>query len=58
MTDRGASQENYIDHEVRLRIQEHLYKQISRRLNTIIALCGSIVAIVVVPIILHKFGLT
>ena len=53
-----TSQENYIDHEVRLRIQEHLYKQISRRLNTIIALCGSIVAIVVVPIILHKFGLT
>lgn len=47
------NQEQYIDHEVRIRLQEHLYKQLNRKLDIIMTVCGAIFTVVFIPIILH-----
>lgn len=49
--------EFYIDHEVRIRMQELVYKQLNRKLDIIIACCGAIFTVVLVPIILHSLSL-
>lgn len=49
--------EFYIDHEVRLRLQEHVYKQLNRKLDIIMGFCGLILTAVVIPVILHSFKL-
>jgi hypothetical protein len=49
--------ENYIDHEVRIRMQEHLNKQMNRKLNVIMTICGSFFLTVLIPIILHSLKL-
>jgi uncharacterized membrane protein len=47
------NQEQYINHEVRIRIQERLYKQLNRKLDIIMTACGAIFTVVLIPIILH-----
>lgn len=49
--------EQYIDHEVRIRMQELCYKQLNRKLDIIITACGAIFTVVLIPIILHKYNL-
>ena len=44
--------EQYIDHEVRIRMQELCYKQLNRKLDIIIAVCGAIFTVVLVPILI------
>ena len=47
------TQEQYIDHEIRIRLQEHLYKQLNRKLDIIMMACGAIFTAVFIPILLH-----
>lgn len=49
--------ELYIDHEVRIRMQELVYKQLNRKLDIILAACGAIFTVVIIPIILHSLKL-
>jgi hypothetical protein len=49
--------ENYIDHEVRIRMQEMSYKQLNRKLDIIMAISGSIFIAVLMPVILHSLKL-
>lgn len=46
--------EDYIDHEVRIRMQELCYKQLDGKLNLLI---GLLIGSVVIPILLHAFNL-
>jgi hypothetical protein len=50
--------ENFIDHEVRIRMQELCYKQLNRKLDIILAACGAIFTVVLVPVLLHSLQLT
>jgi hypothetical protein len=49
--------EFYIDHEVRLRMQEIVYKQLNRKLDIILGVCGAIFTAIVVPVLLHSLKL-
>jgi len=49
--------ETYIDHEVRIRMQEMSYKQLNRKLDIIMAISGSIFIAVLMPVILHSLKL-
>jgi hypothetical protein len=49
--------ENFIDHEVRLRMNELINKQLNRKLNIIMTACGAIFATILIPIILHSLKL-
>ena len=49
--------EQFIDHEVRIRMQELCYKQLNRKLDIILAACGAIFTIILIPIILHSLNL-
>ncbi len=49
--------EYYIDHEVRIRLQESLYKKLNRKLDLILGACAAIFTVVFVPIILHALKL-
>jgi hypothetical protein len=42
--------EEYIEHEVKLRVHDRMFKMLEQKLNAIIALC---VSGVLLPIILH-----
>ncbi len=50
-------QEQYIDHEVRIRMQEICYKQLNRKLDFILIACGSIFTVCFVPVVLHSLKL-
>jgi hypothetical protein len=49
--------EHYIDHEVRIRMQELVYKQLNRKLDIIMAAFGALFTVILVPIALHSFKL-
>jgi hypothetical protein len=49
--------EQYIDHEVRIRMQEVVYKQLNRKLDIIIASFGGFITVILVPIALHSLKL-
>jgi len=49
--------EKYIDHEVRIRIQERCYTQLNKKLDIIMGICGAIFTVVLLPIILHSMKL-
>jgi len=49
--------ENYIDHEVRIRMIELVNKQLNRKLDIIIATCGAIFIAINIPIVLHSLKL-
>ncbi len=51
------NQEQYIDHEIRIRMQEKCYKQLNNKLDIIIGTCGAIFTVVLVPILLHGLKL-
>ena len=46
--------ENYIEHEVRIRLLESIQKDTR---NLIRGLLGGVITIIVMPIILHHYGL-
>lgn len=48
------SQENYVDHEVRIRVIEQLAKNINSKLNLMI---GLMLGSFIIPVCLHMFGL-
>jgi hypothetical protein len=50
--------EAFIDHEVRIRMQELCYKQLNRKLNIIMTTCGAIFTVILAPIALHAVHLT
>jgi hypothetical protein len=52
-----SNTEQYIDHEVRIRIQEKLAEQLNRKLNFIIAMTGTIIISILVPIVMHALKL-
>lgn len=56
MSDINLS-EQYIDHEIRIRMQELVYKQLNRKLDYILGTCGAIFTIVLIPILLHSLKL-
>lgn len=49
--------ENYIDHEVRIRMQELVYKQLNRKLDIIMGACGAIFIAIIIPVVLHSLKL-
>jgi len=49
--------EQYIDHEVRIRMQELVYKQLNRKLDIILGACGAIFTVILIPIVLHTLKL-
>ena len=49
--------EQYIDHEVRIRMQELVYKQLNRKLDIIMGACGAIFVAILVPVVLHSLKL-
>ncbi len=49
--------EEFIDHEVRIRMQEICYKQLNKKLDIIMGTCGAIFTVIFVPIILHAMKL-
>lgn len=49
------NQEQYIDHEVRIRVQESVSKEINNKINLLI---GVLLGSVTLPIVLHAFRLT
>lgn len=49
--------ETYIDHEVRIRMQELVYKQLNRKLDIIMGAFGALFTAILVPIALHSFHL-
>ncbi len=51
------NQEHYIDHEVRIRLQEIVYKQLNRKLDIIIGACAAIFTVVLIPVALHALKL-
>lgn len=50
--------EQYIDHEVRIRMQELAYKQLNRKIDFILGACGAIFTVCFVPVVLHALKLT
>lgn len=53
----ATNPEFYLDHEVRIRMQELCYKQLNRKLDIILAIVGGICSVVIIPIALHAFNL-
>jgi hypothetical protein len=51
------TKDEYIDHEVRIRMQELVYKQLNKKLDIIMGTCGAIFTVVLLPIILHAMKL-
>lgn len=51
------TKDEYIDHEVRIRMQEICYKNLNKKLDIIMGVCGSIFVVVLVPIVLHAMRL-
>jgi hypothetical protein len=49
--------EKYIDHEVRIRMQEHLGEKLNRKLNFIMAMTSTIILSILFPIIMHALKL-
>ena len=49
--------EQYIDHEIRIRMQENCYKQLNRKLDIIMGACGAIFTVILVPVLLHGLKL-
>jgi hypothetical protein len=49
--------EHYIDHEVRIRMQELVYKQLNHKLDIILGACGAIFTVVLIPVVLHSLKL-
>ncbi len=49
--------EQFIDHEVRIRMQELVYKQLNRKLNIILGISGAIFTTIFIPIALHALKL-
>jgi len=49
--------ENYIEHEVRIRMLELLGKQLNRKLDIIMGACGAIFIAILIPILLHSLKL-
>ena len=45
--------EQYIDHEVRIRLHDIIYKQQNRKLNIIMGTCGAMFTTVLIPIFIH-----
>jgi len=45
--------ENYIDHEIRIRMLELLSAKIDKHLMWILALCGGILTSIAIPVVLH-----
>jgi L-lysine 2,3-aminomutase len=52
-----ATTEKYIDHEVRIRLQEGIYKQINRKIDILIGTCGAIFTVIIIPVVLHSLKL-
>lgn len=53
----NINQEQYIDHEVRIRMQEICYKQLNKKLDIIMGTCGAIFTVVLIPILLNGMKL-
>lgn len=51
------TKDEYVDHEVRIRMQEHCYKRLNNKLDFIMGICGAIFTVVLLPIILHSLRL-
>ncbi len=49
--------EQYTDHEVRIRMQELVYKQLNRKMDIIMGAFGALFTVILVPIALHAFKL-
>ena len=49
--------EKWIDHQVRIRLQGAQYKQLNRKLDIIMAICGAIFTVILIPILLHSVKL-
>lgn len=49
--------EHFVDHEVRIRMQELVYKQLNRKLDIIMGAFGALFTVILVPIALHSFNL-
>ncbi len=49
--------EKIVDHEVRIRMQELVYKQLNRKMDIIMGAFGALFTVILVPIALHAFKL-
>ena len=61
MANLSKSEENYIEHEVQLRVHEEKFKVIEKRFdhldNKLNLIIGIVLGSVVIPVVLHLFGL-
>ncbi len=48
------TQEEYIDHEVRIRLQEHLIKSLNYKMNALITIA---ITGILMPLVLNHFGI-
>lgn len=51
------TKDEYIDHEVRIRMQEICYKSLNKKLDIIMCACGAIFTVILIPIVLHSLRL-
>jgi len=57
MSNFDIQTEKYIEHEVKLRLHDHLYKQLNRKLDIIMATCAATFTVILVPVVLHSLRL-
>jgi len=60
MANLSKSEENYIEHEVQIRVHEEKFKVIEKRFdqmdNKLNLIIGIVLGSVVIPVVLHLFG--